>query len=66
MDPTPEEVRALLELLAVCSTVYDEGFPTPGKPQEMALRRIQRATLKAETTFAQAPVYGRGQPTSPP
>lgn len=57
---TAEESRALLELLAVASTVFEDGFPGAGKGQEMALRRIQKATIRAELTFSQAPIIGKG------
>lgn len=58
---TAEESRALLELLAVASTVFEDGFPPAGKGQEMALRRIQKATIKAELAAAHAqPIFGKG------
>lgn len=60
MNLTQQEATALLELLAVCSTVFDDDPTcTQGNPT-VALRRIQKATLKAETTFAQAPIIGKG------
>lgn len=60
---TPAEERALLELLAACSTVFSDDenpFQNP-TTQAMALRRIEKPTRKAIAVFSSAKVIGRGK-----
>lgn len=55
------EERALLELLAACTTVFEEDPFTSPNAANMSLRRIQKPTLKAIAVFSSAPTIGAGR-----
>lgn len=58
------EERALLELLAVCTTVFEEDPFVSPNALSMSLRRIQKSTMRAVGIFSSAPTYGAGRAES--